>query len=72
MTSSSPRYAEDKRPRYGVNPAGERYFYHPCSVCGLVNAPFGVNVSLRNQRYGTWFCSEHRPQTALPQSGKTG
>lgn len=57
----SPRYHEDKRPRMGKTKSGVISFWHPCSVCGLVNAPYGVNVSLRNEEYGEWFCREHLP-----------
>lgn len=37
-------------------------FWHPCKICGLVNAANGFNVSLKNNRPGDWFCAEHIPE----------
>lgn len=35
-------------------------FWHPCSVCGKVDAPFGYGVSLKHNKLGTWYCAEHK------------
>lgn len=57
-----PKYSDDRRPRFGKSPSGSVVFWHPCKVCGLVYAPYGVNVSLRNNRFGEWYCAEHLPE----------
>lgn len=69
MSSESgykPRYHDDRRPRIGKTKTGSVMFWHPCKVCGLIDAPYGVNVSLRNDRYGDWYCAEHLPEEHRP------
>lgn len=44
-------------------PTGSTMLIHTCEKCGVANAPFGYNVSLRRGRLGEWYCREHRPQT---------
>lgn len=61
-----PQYHEDRRARFGRNKDGVTILWHPCQVCGLVYAPFGVNVSLRNGHFGEWYCAEHLPQEHRP------
>ena len=41
---------------------GSRIFWHPCSVCGDVNAGHGVGVDFRRKKLGTWYCAEHLPK----------
>lgn len=66
MTSSSVTHSEDRRPRIGRNSRGTLMFWHPCKVCGLINAGYGYNVYLKSELYGDWYCAEHRPDE--PQS----
>lgn len=61
-----PKYHEDRRPRYGKTKTGAVMFWHPCKVCGLVSAPFGVNVSIAKGRFGDWYCAEHLPEEHQP------
>ena len=35
-------------------------FEHPCEVCGDF-AYWGYGVSLRQEKLGTWYCDQHRP-----------
>jgi len=53
----------DIRPRFRKvkGTEGSRIFWHPCSVCGDTDAPFGLGVSLMHNQFGTWFCAVHLP-----------
>lgn len=42
-------------------PTAAHMFIHTCEVCGIANAPFGYNVSLRRGQLGNWYCAEHKP-----------
>lgn len=65
-----PKYHDDRRPRIGKTASGNMMFWHPCKICGLVNAPFGVNVSLRKKQFGEWYCAEHLPAEHRPPKMK--
>lgn len=47
--------------RYITLPTAAEVFIHECEVCGIANAPFGYNVSLRRGILGQWYCLKHRP-----------
>lgn len=66
MSEYVPKYHSDRRPRIGKTKTGLVVFWHPCKVCGLVNAGFGVNVSLRKGQMGEWYCEEHLPEEHMP------
>lgn len=45
-----------------IKSTGTYIFWHPCSVCGSRNAPFGYGVRLLKDQLGTWYCLEHKPK----------
>lgn len=51
---------DDFRPRLIPIEGGGTAFFHPCASCGVANAPFGFDVSLRHGRPGRWSCYLHR------------
>lgn len=54
MTDAAPRLRL-------INRAEAAYaMWHPCEVCGTVDAPFGFGVSLLHHQPGRWFCGAHR------------
>lgn len=47
------------------------YLFHPCCVCGSVEAHFGEGVSFKKRQPGRWFCALHwREHVAKRGSGK--
>lgn len=49
-----------KSPQF-FKPIEEPKPLHRCHVCGAQNAPYGYGVVLRQGRFGTWYCNNHRP-----------
>lgn len=52
---------DDRRPRMRPTRSGGAVFWHPCSVCGYIHAPYGKGVDLRKEKFGVWFCKDHLP-----------
>jgi hypothetical protein len=68
MSSERQLYTDDKEP-HGVRIKGTNFVIlssHPCSVCGHVDAPFGVGVFLKRGHVGKWYCREHLPPADQP------
>lgn len=44
-----------------------KVFWHPCSICGALDAPFGRDARLRAGVFGQWFCRDCLPDDYLPK-----
>jgi hypothetical protein len=50
----------DTKVRWRRIPDSEgHYLFHPCSVCGSVEAHFGEGFSERKRTGGKWWCAAH-------------
>lgn len=62
----------DTKVRWRRIPDSEgHYLFHPCCVCGAVEAHFGEGFSERKRQPGRWFCHEHyKAHVAGRETGK--
>jgi len=64
---SAPKFTDDRKPRMrsytrADGSKGGPIFWHPCSICGNIDAAYGFGVDMRRDKFGTWYCKEHVPK----------